>query len=139
MGFRFRKSIKIMPGVKVNLGKNGVTSYSIGGKGITKNISKKGERTTFSIPGTGVSYSEYKPYAQNRTKLLEPTKNEDINPRSNMIMGVLCIILGLILFSLDDAVILSKILLLLGTANIVFTGLYIFFTKNVLNKGDIRN
>lgn len=30
MGFNFRKSIKIMPGVRVNLTKKGVSSVSVG-------------------------------------------------------------------------------------------------------------
>lgn len=57
MGFRFRKSIKIAPGVRVNVGKKG-SSLSVGGKGATVNFSKKGTRTTIGIPGTGISYSK---------------------------------------------------------------------------------
>lgn len=60
MGFRFRKSVKLIPGVRLNLGKRGA-SVSVGGKGLTYNISKKGTRTTVGVPGTGVSYSSYKP------------------------------------------------------------------------------
>lgn len=56
MGFRFRKSINFLPGVRVNLGKKGA-SLSVGRKGITTNIGQKGTRTTYSIPGTGASYS----------------------------------------------------------------------------------
>lgn len=57
MGFRFRKSFKIAPGVKVNIGKKSV-GMSIGGKrgGISFN-SKSGTRARASIPGTGISYS----------------------------------------------------------------------------------
>jgi len=58
MGFRFRQSFKIIPGVRINLGKKG-TSISLGGKGFTTNVSDKGVRNTVSIPGTGVSYSTY--------------------------------------------------------------------------------
>jgi hypothetical protein len=56
MGFKFRKSIRLFPGVKVNLSRSG-TSVSVGGKGVTTNYSKRGTRSTFSIPGTGVSYT----------------------------------------------------------------------------------
>lgn len=57
MGFRFRKSFKIAPGVKINLGKKSV-GMSIGGKhgGVSFN-SKSGSRVRASIPGTGLSYS----------------------------------------------------------------------------------
>ena len=55
MGFRFRKSVKIAPGIKVNLSKSGA-SVSLGRKGITTNVSQRGIRNTYSIPGTGISY-----------------------------------------------------------------------------------
>ena len=57
MGFRYRKRISVLPGVKVNISKSGI-STSIGGKGYTANISKRGVKQTFSIPGTGLSYSK---------------------------------------------------------------------------------
>ncbi|MEX3930067.1 DUF4236 domain-containing protein [Paraburkholderia sp. BR10936] len=53
MGWGFRKSIKIAPGIRVNLSKNGI-STSIGGKGLTYNT--RG-RVTASIPGTGIRYT----------------------------------------------------------------------------------
>lgn len=53
---RFRKSIKIMPGVRVNLSKSGV-STSIGGRGTTLNVNKRGVRSTLSVPGTGLSWA----------------------------------------------------------------------------------
>lgn len=56
MGFRFRKSFKILPGVRINLGKKGI-STSIGPKGAKINIGPNGTRFTTSIPGTGISYS----------------------------------------------------------------------------------
>lgn len=56
MGIRFRKSVKIMPGVRMNFSKSGV-STSIGGPGATVNIGAKGTRQTIGIPGTGISYS----------------------------------------------------------------------------------
>jgi hypothetical protein len=57
MGFRFRKRIKILPGVWFNLSKSGV-STSIGGKGLTVNLKNGKTKTTVGIPGTGLSYSE---------------------------------------------------------------------------------
>lgn len=56
MGFRFRKVISVLPGVKINLSKSGV-STSLGGKGATVNVGSSGKRTfTLGIPGTGLSY-----------------------------------------------------------------------------------
>lgn len=56
MGLRFRNTIKIAPGVKLNISKSGI-STSIGERGNTVNISKRGVRSTIGIPGTGISYS----------------------------------------------------------------------------------
>jgi hypothetical protein len=56
MGFRFRKIISVLPGVKVNLSKSGV-STSLGGKGATVNVGSSGKKTlTLGIPGSGLSY-----------------------------------------------------------------------------------
>lgn len=56
MGFRFRKRIKIAPGVYINLSKSGV-STTLGKSSASVNISKKGTRGTVGLPGTGLSYS----------------------------------------------------------------------------------
>ena len=56
MGFRFRKSVKVLPGVKLNISKSGI-STSVGRRGASVNFSKQGTRTTIGIPGTGISYS----------------------------------------------------------------------------------
>ena len=55
MGFRFRKTVRVAPGIRLNLSKSG-TSLSIGGRGATVNVRGKRVRTTLGIPGTGVSY-----------------------------------------------------------------------------------
>ena len=57
MGFRFRKSIKILPGLRLNLSKGGV-SASVGVPGATVNIGQRGTRATVGLPGSGLSYSE---------------------------------------------------------------------------------
>ena len=50
MGFRFRKSFKLMPGVKINLSKSGV-STTIGGRGASVNVSKRGTYVNTSLAG----------------------------------------------------------------------------------------
>ena len=56
MPFRFRKSFKILPGVRLNVSKGGV-STSLGGRGHEVNVGKRGVKTTLGIPGTGISYT----------------------------------------------------------------------------------
>lgn len=51
---RFRKSVKITKGVKLNLSKTGA-SFTLGtGKGLSFNVGNKGAYLNWSIPGTGV-------------------------------------------------------------------------------------
>ena len=50
---RFRKSITIFKGVKLNFSKSGV-SLTVGGKGVSTNIGRKGVFLNTSIPGTGL-------------------------------------------------------------------------------------
>ncbi len=57
MGLRFRKSIKIAPGLKINISKSGI-SATIGGRGSSVNIGNKGTYLNLGIPGMGISYRE---------------------------------------------------------------------------------
>ncbi len=57
MGFRFRRRIKIAPGISLNVSKSGL-STSLGRRGFTVNIGRGKTRTTVGLPGTGISYSE---------------------------------------------------------------------------------
>ena len=57
MPLKFRKRIRLLPGIWLNVSKSGV-STSIGGKGATVNIGKRGTKSTLSIPGTGLSYTK---------------------------------------------------------------------------------
>ena len=55
MGWRFRKSIKILPGIKVNIGKDGFSSVSVGTRGAHLTMGKNGTTVSAGIPGTGLS------------------------------------------------------------------------------------
>ena len=60
MALRFRKSIKILPGIKLNINKNS-HSVTFGGRGSHFTINSKGNTTqSFSIPGSGFSYVKSK-------------------------------------------------------------------------------
>lgn len=53
MGFRFRKSWKILPGVRLNLSRRGIGT-SVGIKGFHVSSGPSGKQVTTSIPGTGI-------------------------------------------------------------------------------------
>lgn len=88
MGFNFRKSFKIAPGVRLNVSKKGISSVSLGTKGAKVNIGKKGTRTTLSAPGTGLSYSKYSAYEQNTAS----------QPPSTQSKKTMYIVIGVIIF-----------------------------------------
>lgn len=59
MGFCFRRTIKLLPGVRLNLSKSGV-SASVGRPGSTVNIGgKTGPKATVGLPGSGLSHTEH--------------------------------------------------------------------------------
>ena len=55
MAWRFRRSIKILPGLRLNIGKKGA-SISAGPKGFTTTIGKTGVHQNVGLTGTGLSY-----------------------------------------------------------------------------------
>ncbi|WP_294404107.1 DUF4236 domain-containing protein [uncultured Clostridium sp.] len=57
MGWGFRKSFKIAPGVNINLSQRG-PSISVGPKGMKYNVSSRGSRIRCSVPGTGIYYTK---------------------------------------------------------------------------------
>jgi Protein of unknown function (DUF4236) len=61
MNLRFRRRLKILPGLWVNFNK-GMPSISAGGGPFTLNVSCKGIRGTASLHGRGVSLSETIPW-----------------------------------------------------------------------------
>lgn len=103
MGLNFRKSFKLAPGVRLNVSKKGISSVSIGGKGARVNVSKKGTRTTLSAPGTGLSYSSYKPHNKSNATIKQQTKYSSPDslhgyPKSEWIISVVVGILVLFIF-----------------------------------------
>lgn len=58
MSWRFRQSFKVLPGLKLNLSKTGL-SASIGGAPFTLNLGTRGAFATASIPGTGISFRQH--------------------------------------------------------------------------------
>lgn len=89
MKIRFRKSVKIAPGIRVNFSKSGV-STSIGPRGAKVNLSKRGTRVTTGIPGTGLSASKlYRGQAHNHHS--KPTTKEE---------WIISLIMGAIIFGI---------------------------------------
>lgn len=70
MGFRFRKSVTLFPGVRLNFSGGGI-STTLGVRGASVNISGRGSYLTVGLPGTGLSY---------RTRLDRSTASSPLSP-----------------------------------------------------------
>jgi hypothetical protein len=60
MGLRFRRSVRLLPGVRWNFGLKS-TSISIGRPGLRYTFGTKGARISAGVPGTGVSWTQSAP------------------------------------------------------------------------------
>lgn len=78
MGMRFRKSINLGGGLRMNLSKSGV-GFSAGTKGFRVTKTAKGRtRTTASIPGTGISYVKETSNKKNNSRQnIKPENNDN--------------------------------------------------------------
>lgn len=75
MGFRFRKSVKIAPGVRLNIGKKSV-GISAGVKGARVSVNSSGRKTTtVGLPGTGLSYSKTEKIGGSKTSTRSSSSN----------------------------------------------------------------
>jgi hypothetical protein len=86
MAIRFHRSLKLLPGVRLNFGKRGV-GISAGVRGLRVGVDSRGKRyTSVGIPGTGLS-------ARNYAKQSDPQRAQQI--QGAFVMGVL-IAIGII-------------------------------------------
>ena len=77
MGFRFRKSVKIAPGVRLNIGKKSV-GISAGVKGARVSVNSNGRKTTtVGLPGTGLSYSKTEKIGGSKTKAASTSASDE--------------------------------------------------------------
>ena len=65
MGFRFHRTVRLFPGLRLNVSKSGV-SASIGTRGAWLTFGRKGTRATVGLPGTGISYTQTTPAHQHQ-------------------------------------------------------------------------
>ena len=77
MGMRFRKSVSLGKGARINFGKSGM-SLTVGGRGASTTFSKRGVYSNLSIPGTGISY---------QTKIAGPSKSSSDSSSSRTASG----------------------------------------------------
>lgn len=118
MGLYFRKRIKILPGVHMNVSKSG-TSWSIGTRGAKVNFGKRGTYVTTGIPGTGI-YSRTKVCDNNmsnhRTQLNNADSGYEIKNYTGCLFSFICYALAVILPICGIHFALSILLIIIGFA-----------------------
>lgn len=96
MGFRFRKSFKVAPGVRLNVSKKS-SSISVGGKGFRTSVSTTGRRTnTVGIPGTGISHVSTSGGKRSKVKKTTGSHQTPASPLLLKICGVIMWIIGIL-------------------------------------------
>lgn len=92
MGFRFRRSLKLAPGVHLNIGKRGLSSLSVGPRGARMTMGKRGLSRSVGIPGTGVWHRQQ----------LDPASLAPLGRLAGALARLVCaalaIVLGLVVF-----------------------------------------
>jgi hypothetical protein len=97
MSLRCRGSIKVLPGIRLNVGKRGV-STSIGVRGAHVTLGHGKVRETVGIPGTGLSYTHVStPHqaAADAPGAAQPSAVTDVLPKGRAWRGWLWIALGM--------------------------------------------
>ncbi|MDI6872373.1 MAG: DUF4236 domain-containing protein [Bacillota bacterium] len=109
MGFRFRRSVSLGKGVRLNFSKSGI-GMSFGVKGARYSIGPSGTRATVGIPGTGLYWEE-------RSSRKSSAAEFSANPSSASDMAMGCLTFAVLVFGL--AIVLAapdggKVLVLAG-------------------------
>lgn len=158
MGFRYRKSKKLPGGFRINFSKSGI-GYSWGFKGYRKTKMANGRtRTTYSIPGTGISYvEEMSSNSKNRTnndmKISIPRRNikYDVNEEKviintfqklsapalkvysiiHIIAGIMLIIMGIIFLIISPLA--GLIVIIIGIFSCSLSKKYLNYRRHLLD------
>lgn len=99
MAIKFRKKIKIAPGIKLNITSKGISSVSLGGKGVTLNAgSKKGTTLTTSIPGSGLSHTQQLSNKSSTNAPESQNTSTGIGMVGLLVIGVIALVILLAVF-----------------------------------------
>ncbi|MGO1044500.1 DUF4236 domain-containing protein [Clostridioides difficile] len=89
MGFKFRKSINLGGGLKLNINKNSV-SVSGGVKGARVSVNSKGKATTtLGVPGTGLYYQETTNLSGDKKKNGKNTGSSESNRQAQQLLKII--------------------------------------------------
>lgn len=93
MGLRYRRRVPLARGLYVNLSRSGA-SLSVGTRGAHLTVSPRGQRATIGLPGTGLSYTEYRPHGAARRQ-----PGAGIGIAGHFVIGILIALAGFALLA----------------------------------------
>lgn len=130
MGFRFRRSIKIAPGIRLNFNKKS-TSITMGTRGAHHTINSSGtETTSVGLPGSGLSYTTRTSSKSSkfRKNVSEITLSEKLENKCSVYKNLSTyFIFATIVFTLMSFIWLWCIPLAIGALVIYFIWLYVYY------------
>lgn len=96
MALRFRKTFKLGPGARLNVGKRSA-SVRVGGKGFGLTTGTAGTRATASIPGSGLSYTTKLGGSKKRRQSNDPKAGDVV--QGFVTLGIIvAVIVGLVIW-----------------------------------------
>jgi len=97
MGLRYRSSIRLAKGLRINLSRSGA-SLSVGRPGATLTLGQRGIRGTVGLPGTGIGYSKSAPWHRPAVRrAAEPAANPTpVRRRGPSIIGWLILLIAVV-------------------------------------------
>jgi hypothetical protein len=96
MGLRLHRSIKLLPGLRLNFGNRGI-SNSIGVRGAHVTFGRTGTRTAVGLPGRGMSYTHLEKRRNQPTPVqathLDPETSPGIEARGMLWIAAIVVVL----------------------------------------------
>ena len=121
MGLRYRKRVKVAPGVYLNLSKSGVSTTLKAGKGVSVSMGENGTYLNTGIPGTGL-YSRQKISGTTMKNMKRPVAN----PKHESNTGCWYSLWVLLVFVMIGVFIIGLIITDSMMIGLGFTGVVVF-------------
>lgn len=141
MGVRFRKSVKLAPGIRASVGKKSA-SVSFGGRGGRYTISSTGRRTSsVSIPGTGVSYVSSSTRGRGPSAgSPSPVSVSGPSRRASKVYGIIFLILSVLLILMGVSALSfgGWVILVIGALSLLL-GIYYLRRSRAMNEAQKRD
>ena len=99
MSFRFQKRIKILPGLRLNVSKTGI-SWTVGTRGASVTARDSKLTSNVGLPGTGLSYRKRVGHAESPGDSFDNSLQQQSRPRSSsplVTIFILGVIVGVVI------------------------------------------